>query len=56
MDWHKLLITFAKQFAAHVKANADNVTNQVTCFVIDDTDIEKTGKTFEYIRRIYNHV
>jgi len=55
MNWRKLLMTFAKQFAAQVKANGDN-TAGVTCFVLDDTDIEKTGKTMEFISRIFNHV
>jgi hypothetical protein len=48
-------MAFAKQFAAQVKARGDN-TIGVTCFVLDDTDIEKTGKTMEFISRIFNHV
>ncbi|MBK5263417.1 MAG: hypothetical protein JJE17_12755 [Peptostreptococcaceae bacterium] len=55
MDWRKLLIGFAKQFVALAKANGDNAPG-VTCFVLDDTDIEKTGKTMEFIGRIFNHV
>lgn len=55
MNWRKLLMAFAKQFAAQVKARGDN-TIGVTCFVLDDTDIEKTGKTMEFISRIFNHV
>lgn len=55
MDWRKLLIGFAKQFAAHVKAKGDFASG-TTCFVLDDTDIEKTGKTIEFIGRIFNHV
>ena len=55
MDWRKLLMGFAKQFLAQAKSNGDN-TPGVTCFVLDDTDIEKTGKKFEFIGRIFNHV
>ena len=55
MDWRKLLMAFAKQFAAHVKAKGDSVSG-VTCFVLDDTGIEKTGKTMEFISRVFNHV
>ncbi len=55
MDWRKLLIGFAKQFVALAKANGDN-TPGVTCFVLDDTDIEKTGKTMEFMGRIFNHL
>ena len=50
-----MLLGFAKQFAWQVKANGDSVSG-TTCFVLDDTDIEKTGKTIEFIGRIFNHV
>lgn len=55
MDWRKLLLGFAKQFASQVKAKGDFVSG-VTCFILDDTDIEKTGKTIEFIGRVFNHV
>ncbi len=55
MNWRNLLMGFAKQFALHVKAKGD-LASGTTCFVLDDTDIEKTGKTFEFVSRIFNHV
>ncbi len=55
MNWRKLLIAFAKQFIAHVKEKGDQDTC-VKCFVLDDTDIEKTGKIIEFIGKIFNHV
>jgi len=55
MDWRKLLMGFAKQYAAHVKAKGD-CSPRTSCFVLDDTDIEKTGKTIEFIGRVFNHV
>lgn len=55
MDWRKLLMGFSKQFAAHVKTKGD-FASATTCFVLDDTDIEKTGKTMEFTGRIFNHV
>lgn len=55
MDWRKLLISFAKQFALHVKANGDP-SLRPTCYVLDDTDIEKSGKTIEFVGRIFSHV
>ena len=55
MDWRKLLMGFAKQFIAQAKSKGD-ATSGPTCFVLDDTDIEKTGKKFEFIGRIFNHV
>jgi hypothetical protein len=55
MDWRKLLLGFAKQFIAITKARGDN-TPGITCFVFDDTTLEKTGKTIEFIGKVFNHV
>lgn len=55
MDWRRLLMSFAKQFSAIVQAKGDN-GNSIKCFIIDDTDIEKTGKKMERIGRVFNHV
>ncbi len=51
MDWRRLLIGFAKQFAAY-----GDLAPGTTCFILDDTDIEKTGKTIEFVGRRFNHV
>ncbi len=55
MDWRKLLIGFAKQFISITKEKGDQ-NNGIKCFVIDDTDIVKTGTTIEFISRIFSHV
>ncbi|MBW6492937.1 MAG: transposase [Lentimicrobium sp.] len=55
MNWRKFLMGFAKQFVRKVKEKGDQNTG-ITCFVVDDTDLEKSGKTIEYIGRIFNHV
>ena len=55
MNWRKSLMSFAKQFNMHVKVKGE-LTTGTTCFVLNDTNIEKTGKTFEFISRIFNHV
>ena len=55
MNWRKLLMGFAKQFAVHVKEKGDQ-NSSVNCFVLDDTDMEKSGKTIEFIGRVFNHV
>lgn len=55
MNWRKLLMSFVKQFITIVRDRGED--NQGTkCFVLDDTDIEKTGKTIEFIGKIFNHV
>ena len=55
MNWRKLLFGFAKQFKHKVKEKGDQNCG-ITCFVVDDTDMEKSGKKIECIGRIFNHV
>jgi hypothetical protein len=55
MDWRRLLLGFAKQFKMHVETKAESCVN-LTCFIVDDTDLPKSGKTIEFVSRIFNHV
>ncbi len=55
MNWRKLLMSFAKQFVKIIQTKGE-ANKSVKCFIIDDTDLEKTGKTIEFIGRIFNHV
>jgi hypothetical protein len=55
VQWRKLLLSFATQFITIVKNNT-HTTKAIKCFVIDDTDIVKTGTKFEFISRVFNHV
>lgn len=55
MNWRGLLYSFAKQFRKIVEEKGDPYTGP-KYFVVDDTDLNKTGKTFEFIGRIFNHV
>lgn len=55
INWRKLLMSFSKQFL-RIATEKGEKSNGVKCLIIDDTDIEKTGKTIEFIGRIFNHV
>ncbi len=55
MDWRRLLMGFAKQFMTLASKHGSE-NKCVKCFIVDDTDIEKTGSTIEFISRIFNHV
>jgi len=55
IDWKSILLSFAKQFVKCVKSKGEADEKAVRCFVMDDTDIEKSGKTFEGISKIYSH-
>ena len=53
MDWRKLLIMMAKSFVRIVKTAGQ--TNGFKYAIIDDTTLEKTGKTIESITKVYDH-
>ena len=58
VDWSLIIISFAKQFLKCVSSNSEDAgksEKSVRCFVIDDTDVEKSGKTFEGLSKIYSH-
>lgn len=55
VPWRKILMNFALQFIKTTEAKGASTTEK-RCFVIDDTDLEKTGSTIEFIGRIFNHV
>jgi hypothetical protein len=55
IDWKSILLSFAKQFLRCVSSKGEVDTKAVKCFVIDDTDIEKSGKTFEGLSKIFSH-
>jgi len=55
IDWKSILLSFANQFLKCVSSKGEVDKKAVRCFVIDDTDIEKSGKTFEGISKIYSH-
>lgn len=55
MNWRGVLYRFAKEFKRNVEEKGDP-TSVPKCFVIDDTDLNKAGKTFEFMGRVFNHV
>jgi hypothetical protein len=55
VDWKSILLSFAKQFINIVTGKVESDEKAIKCFVIDDTDIEKSGKTFEGISKINSH-
>jgi hypothetical protein len=55
INCRSMLLSFARQFLHCAQTNGED-NGQEKCFVLDDTDIIKTGKTIEGISRIYSHV
>lgn len=58
INWRLLLYNVVKRFNQLTPGNPGNNESHspTKCFIGDDTDIEKTGKKFEGISRIFNHV
>ena len=55
INWKSILLLFSKQFLKCVSTKGETDKKAVKCFILDDTDIEKSGKTFECISKIYSH-
>ena len=55
VDWKSMLLLFAKQFIRCVLTKGEIDEKAVKCFILDDSDIEKSGKTFEGISKIFSH-
>jgi hypothetical protein len=55
INWKSILLAFAKQFLKCISMKCESDEKAVKCFILDDTDIEKSGKTFEGISKIYSH-
>lgn len=58
VNWRLLLYNVVKRFN-HLTLDTpqeDGDNSNVKCFIADDSDIEKRGRKFEGISRIFNHV
>ena len=55
INWKSILLLFAKQFLQCVYTKGETDEKALKCFILDDSDIEKSGKTFEGLSKIYSH-
>jgi len=56
IDWRRILSLFSKQFFKIVEEKGDDSgSNTPKCLIIDDTQLDKTGKTMEFIGKVFNH-
>lgn len=56
MDWRKLLLGMALRFQAILRKEHAEVSSDNTCYIFDDTTLEKTGFGIEQISRVFDHV
>ena len=56
IDWRNTLELFNKQFRKIVAKKGDKTeTDSPNCLILDDTQIDKTGKVIEFIGKVYDH-
>ena len=57
MDWRRLMNHFALRYMCLLRKYSETPqSNTTTCFIIDDTVLEKSGVRMEGISRIFDHV
>jgi hypothetical protein len=56
IHWRKLLLKVAKQSIDQIEISQDPYhPDSLPCFIIDDTDTPKRGKTIELIGKVFSH-
>ena len=57
MDWRRLMNHFALRYMCLLRKYSEAPqSNTTTCFIIDDTVLEKSGVRLEGVSRVYDHV
>jgi hypothetical protein len=57
INWRGILYNFSQQFLKQIKNHTvDTQDDTPKCFIIDDTQFNKTGKMIEGIGKVYDHV
>lgn len=56
MDWRKQLYGMAVRFQAILRKGHATDTDLPKCYIIEDTTLEKSNISMEYISRVFDHV
>ena len=57
IDWRKFAYSLNMQLIRKVeKQSTINIESTPRCIIVDDTDLSKTGRHFEFIGKIFSHV
>ena len=56
MDWRRLLLGIGMRFESIVRREKAEAEHSSTCFIIDDTTLEKLGMAMERISKVFDHV
>ena len=58
INWRSIMLNHARQCTKGIEQDIElsHEVSQIPCFILDDTDIKKSGKCMEWIGKIYSHV
>ncbi len=54
--WRKLLLNFVKRFVVIVDKKAHQVNESKRCLILDDSLLDKKGRTIEFAGKLWDHV
>ena len=52
IPWRKLLLNFVKRFVVIVEKKTETINEGKRCLIIDDSLLDKTGKTIEFAGKL----
>lgn len=55
INWRQVLLKHAVQCTKGITVDDSTEADRQPCFIIDDSDLPKTGKTMEFIGKIFSH-
>ena len=55
INWRRIMLTQAYSCMKEIEQEQIETPSDQPCFIIDDTDIPKTGRCMEFIGRIFSH-
>ena len=55
IDWRKIVYSISRQLLHRIDKGTEAM-DRILCLVIDDTDMTKSGRCFEFLGRIFSHV
>ena len=56
MDWRRLLAVMTVRFLAILRKRGVKFGSGTSCFILDNTTLEKTTTKAEFVSRVYDHV
>jgi hypothetical protein len=56
IPWRRLLMNFVKRFVLIVEKKGAAITEAKRCLIIDDSLLDKTGKSIEFAGKLWDHV